>query len=120
MGAAPSVLVVDPVPEGAGALEGRGCGASAVAVGAAGELRAVDTCGRGGLVVPGVGLARALVVRGGARVEDAPAQRVSIESQRVRKYERRRRERLIARALHRDRTYWEKDFLLHRLLRMWW
>ena len=82
VGAAPSVLLVDPVPEAAGALEGGGCGASAAAVGAAGELRAVDTCGRGGLVVPGVGLARALVVRGGARVKDAPARRVSAGSQR--------------------------------------
>ena len=80
-GAALSVLLVAPGPEAAGALEGGGCGVSAAAVGAAGELRAVDTCGRSGLDVPRVGLARGLVVRGGARVEDAPARRVSAGSQ---------------------------------------
>ena len=75
------MLVVVPVPEAAGALEGGGCGASAATAaattagaGAAGELRSVGPCGRGGLVVPGAGLARGLVVRSGARVEDAAAQ----------------------------------------------
>jgi len=83
VGAAPSVLLIASGPETAGALEGGGCGTSAADAdaGAAGELRAVDTCGRGGLVDPGAGLARGLVVRGGARVEDAPARRVSAGSQ---------------------------------------
>lgn len=89
VGAAPSVLVIASVPEAAGTLEGGGCGTSAADAGAAGELRAVDTCGRGGLVDPGAGLARELVVRGGARVEDAPARRVSAWSQKGNKYERR-------------------------------
>ncbi len=84
VGAAPSVLLITSVPEAAGTLEGGGCGTSA-ADAAAGELRAVDTCGRGGLVDPGVGLARGLVVRGGARVEDAPARRVSAGSQKGKK-----------------------------------
>ena len=112
------MLVVDAVPEAAGALEGGGCGASAAAaaVGAAvaGELRAVDTWGRGGLVVAGVGLARALVVRGGARVEDAPAQMVNAGSQRG------GIERVGFSVLHRGETYWAKAFLLHRLLRVSW
>lgn len=82
VGAAPSVLLMASVPEAAGVLEGGGCGTSAVDAGAAGELRTVDTCGRGGLVDPGAGLARGLVVRGGTRVEDAPARRVSAGSQR--------------------------------------
>jgi hypothetical protein len=85
VGAAPSVLLIVSVPEAAGPLEGGGCGTSAVDAGAAGELRAVDTCGRGGFVDPGAGLARWLVVRGGARAEDAPARRVSAGSQKGKK-----------------------------------
>ena len=87
--AAPSVLLIVRVPEAAGALEEGGCGTSAAGV--AGELRAVDTCGRGGFVVPGVGLVRGVVVRGGARVEDMPARSVSAGLHRGGKYERRRR-----------------------------
>jgi hypothetical protein len=84
-GAAPSVvLVVIPVPEAAGAVEEGGCGSGgspgAGAGAAAGELRAVvDTCGRSGLLVAGVGLVRGLVVRGGARVEDGPGRTMSGE-----------------------------------------
>ena len=92
VGAAPSVLLIASVPDAAGALEGGGCGTSAAEAGVAGELRAVDTCGRGGLVNPGAGLARGLVVRGGARVEDAPVRRVSVGSQKGKKYERKSRE----------------------------
>jgi len=117
VGAAPSVLLIASVPEAAGALEGRGCGASAVDARATGELRVVDTCGRGGFVDPGDGLARGLVVRGGARVEDAPARRVSAGSQKGENYEV-GQEGVAFAALQRGKTYWAKASLLLLLLRM--